>query len=442
MKSNSVLQLARLIVPGLALAAAACSPQELPPARPPMAMHHLIMMTDGVPWEVMDSLHRAGHFQAFNAPSQLVSPFPSLTGVAFRDIWQEDLAPGYEDKYYDTKQNRMTGGLLDHMFKPAEHLGFHRKVEVEANAFTTGLAYVTPVPMSQLELRAVRSRIAARARFDTTVVAYIVTTDAIAHRASRQELVNYLLQIDAMLAGLRRENPTLRITLFSDHGNDFVTTRRVQLEDGVRQAGFRQVNKITGPNDVVLPKFGLVGSAFLYGSPHAEPRLAQALRAVDGVELVMFEDALERIHVWSRDGEAIVESDSLRTWYRYTAVSGDPLALLPALTAMKAKGQADAGGAASDSAWLTASLRTPYIDALRRITIGMRSSVANPASVVVSFAPGYHFGDVAASRLVKVTGTHGSLRTTSSLAYFMSTSARPPALLRSDRVLPYVAGGT
>jgi hypothetical protein len=435
------VQPARGLVLLLVLSASACSPQELPPAAPPMAMRHLIMMTDGVPWEVMDSLHRAGRFQAFNAPSQLVSPFPSLTGVAFRDIWQEELSPGYEDKYYDTKQNRMTGGLLDHIFKPAEHLGFHRKVEVEANALTTGLAYVTPVPMSQLELKAVRSRIAERSKYDTTVVAYIVTTDAIAHRASRQELVNYLLQIDTMLTALRRENPSLRITLFSDHGNDFVTTRRVQLEDAVRRGGFRQVNKITGPNDVVLPKFGLVGSAFLYSSPHAEPRLAQALRLLNGVELVMFEDSLNRIHVWSQEGEAIVESDSSRAWYRYTAVTGDPLMLQPALTRLQATGQADASGAASDSAWLAASLRTPYIDALRRITIGMRSSVANPASVVVSFAPGYHFGDVAAGRLVTVRGTHGSLRTTSSLAYFRSTSAKPPALLRSDRVLPYVAGG-
>jgi hypothetical protein len=96
---------------------------------------------------------------------------------------------------------------------------------------------------------------------------------------------------------------------------------------------------------------------------------------------------------------------------------------------------------ASDSAWVRASMETPYIDALRRITVGMRSSVGNPASVVVSFAPGYHFGDVAAGLLVKVTGTHGSLRTTSSLAYFMSTGIVAPPLLRSDRVLPYLGGG-
>jgi hypothetical protein len=406
-----------------------------------MVMRNLIIMTDGVPFTVMDSLHRAGHFSAFQKPSQLVSPFPSITGVAFRDIWQEDLSAGYEDKYYDTEENRVAGGLLDHIFRPAEHTGFHRRVEAEASSLTTGLAYLTPVPMSKLELKAVRKRIMQRAAFDTTVVAYIVTTDAIAHRAQRKDLVAYLLQVEGLLKELRASNPSLHITMFSDHGNDFVTTHRVPLESAVRAAGFKDAKKIEGPDDVVLPRFGLVGSAFLFASPHAEARLAQAVRKLDGVDLVMFEDQLDRIHVWSADGESIIESDPQRTWFRYTAVKEDPLRLLPALAQMQAAGTADATGSAPDSAWLRVSQETPYIDALRRITIGMRSSVKNQASVVVSFKPGYHFGDATADRLVKVFGTHGSLRTTSSVAYLMTTGTPAPPLLRSDRVLPYLGRG-
>jgi hypothetical protein len=403
-----------------------------------MAMRELIVMTDGVPFAVMDSLHRAGHFAAFHQPSRLVSPFPSLTGVAFRDIWQEPLSPGYEDKYYDTKENRMAGGLIDHIFRPAEHAGFQRHVEVEAGALTTGLAYLTPVPMSKRELTAIRKRIATRAAFDTTVVAYFITTDAIAHRATRADLVAYMLSIETMLNELRAQNPALSITMFSDHGNDFVPTQRVPLESAIRSAGFHEAKTIDSPDDVVLPRFGLVGSAFLYASPHAEPRLAQAIRALDGVDLVMFNDDLGRTHVWNGTGEAVVESEAGGERLRYTATKGDPLQLLPALQRMQAEGTADATGMAPDSAWLNASLGTPYIDGLRRITIGMRAGVRNQASVVVSFAPGYHFGDVNADRLVQVTGTHGSLRTTSSTAYLMMTDRAGPVLLRSDAVLPWI----
>ena len=431
--------IARVAVICVAAVLAGCAPRALRPGEP-MAMRNLIIMTDGVPYSVMDSLHRAGHFRSFHAPSQLVSPFPSLTGVAFRDIWQEKLAPGYEDKYYDTKENRVAGGLLDHIFKPAEHVGFHRRVEVEAGTLTTQLAYIAPGPMSSLEIKAVRKRIAERAPYDTTVIAYIVTTDAIAHRAHRDDLVAYMLQVEAMLVELQTANPELRITLFSDHGNDFVTTKRVPLEGAVRAAGLHEAKSIEGPNDVVLPRFGLVGSAFLYGAPHTEARLAQALRSVEGVDLVLFEDELSRIHVWNDDGAAFIESDSAGTWFRYSATQGDPLQLKPALQKLRSSGQADASGRASDAAWLEASRESPYIDALRRITVGMRASVTNRASVVVSFAPGYHFGDAGADRLVTVTGTHGSLRSSSSLAYFMSTATAAPALLRSDRVLPYIGG--
>ena len=406
-----------------------------------MAMRTLILMTDGVPYAIMDSLYRTGHFTEFNAPSKVISPFPSLTTVAFGAIWREDPSAGYEDKYYNSEENRVAGGMIDHIFKPAEHAGFHRRVEVEANALLTGLAYITPVPMSRAELKAVRKSILQRAEYDTTVVAYIVTTDAIAHRAKPADLYNYMIQIEGMLRELRTMNPALRISMFSDHGNDFVVTKRVPLEKAVRAAGFRDAKSISGPNDVVLPRFGLVGSAFLYAYPHAEPRLAQSLRALEGVDLVLFEDELDRVHVWSAKGEAIVESDSARTWFRYTTVTGDPLGFGPALRRMQRAGTADLTGAAPDSVWLRETLQSPYIDGLRRITTGMRTAVKNQANVVVSFAPGYHFGDATATRLVTVRGTHGSLRTSSSVAYLMTTWNRAPAILRSDRVLPYLGWG-
>jgi len=68
----------------------------------------------------------------------------------------------------------------------------------------------------------------------------------------------------------------------------------------------------------------------------------------------------------------------------------------------------------------------------------MRSVVRNPANVVVSFAPGYHFGSRAADLLVDVTGTHGSLRTESALAFLMGTHIAAPTLLRSEALLDYL----
>lgn len=69
----------------------------------------------------------------------------------------------------------------------------------------------------------------------------------------------------------------------------------------------------------------------------------------------------------------------------------------------------------------------------------MQRSVRHPANLVVSLEPGYHFGDPAADLLVDVTGTHGSLRTGSSVAFFMSTHVQAPPVLGSRDLLRYLS---
>jgi hypothetical protein len=397
----------------------------------------LVLMLDGVPYEVMDSLWRAGHFRGFRAPSRLVSPFPSLTNVAFPRMWGESPPPGYEDRYFDREQNRLRGGLLEHMLQPGEHSSFHRHVEVEADGVTAALAYLLPGPIARKELADFRHELERRAVRDSTVVAYLMSTDALAHQAGREELVEFLLEMEALLEATReRYGPDLRILVFSDHGNDFVPTRRVPLEDALRQAGFRAARRIEADHDVVLPRFGLVGSAFLYTAPAAEARLAAALQEVPGVDLILFEDEAGRIHVWSRRGRAEVEAREGR--YRYAPVTGDPLGFGPVLERLRASGELDSAGFAPDSAWLRESLGTPYVDALRRIELALRGAVRHPASVLVSFEPGYHYGDPAADALVQMKGTHGSLGTRSSLAFFMSTHIEAPPVLRSDDVARFL----
>jgi len=96
--------------------------------------------------------------------------------------------------------------------------------------------------------------------------------------------------------------------------------------------------------------------------------------------------------------------------------------LAPVLEELRRSGELAADSSASDHAWLHHTLDSPFIDPLRRITLGLRS-VRNPADIIVSLAPGYHFGDARADLLVGVTGTHGSLRSTSSLAFAMRTGS-------------------
>lgn len=435
----------RVLALALLLALSACAtpaPQALARSGAPAdssALRTLVLMMDGVPYDLVDSLWRAGHFRGFQPPSRLVSAFPSLTGVAFRGIWQELPTPGYEDRYFDPGENRLRGGLLEHLFRSEQESTFHRFVEVQPSRLAVSLAYLLPGPLARAELRRLREETDRRAAYDSTIVAYLVSTDALAHRGGRDELATFLVEVDAMLAEIRaRHGAGLRIVMFSDHGNDLVPTRRVPLDEALDAAGFRSASRIESERDVVVPRFGLVGSSFLYALPAAEPRIAEALLGVEGVDLVVFADELGRVHVWNTRGRALVEATPDRSAYRYRMIQGDPLGFAPVLERLHARAEVDSNGFAPDSAWFRETLPTPYVDAPRRILQAVGTAVRYPANVIVSYEPGFHYGNAAADLVVPINGTHGSLRTSSSIAFFMSTHVATPPALRGEELQRYL----
>lgn len=423
------------------LLVSACARGTEPPTAPdpaagPARLRTLVLMLDGVPFQLVDSLRAAGHFQQFGAPSQVVSSFPSLTGVAFGEVWHET-PDGYEDRYFDAGENKIRGGVIEHVVRPGEDHGYHGAIDIQRGGLSAGLTYILPGPFAALELRSLRSSLLEQMQEDETVIAYLISTDALAHRAGREAVVQVLLQVDSIVMQVRRRAPGARVVLFSDHGNDLVPSRRVPIEDALRRSGYEPTRRLDSPEDVVLPRFGLVGSAFLYVAPESEASVSSALAAEEGVDLVIHEEDDGKVHVLSGRGDATIETDA-RGWIRYRTVSGDPLGLAAAADGMRRSGRADAEGFAPDSAWLEASLSTRYVDSIRRILNAMRTAVRNPASVIVSFEAGYHYGAPAADWLVDVTGTHGSLLTTSSLAFFMQTDGAAPRLLRGRDLRGYL----
>ncbi|MFW6078814.1 MAG: hypothetical protein ACODAE_04290 [Gemmatimonadota bacterium] len=439
-RTSRVLALFLLAAVAASASAAIVASLDGPPAAEPK-LRTLVVLVDGVPHSVADSLHRAGHFPSYHRPSKVISPFPSLTGVSFPRMLGAAPPPGYEDRYFDRGANRIRGGLMQHLLEPAEHAGFRRMVDIETSGTVATVGYLFPEALVGAELEALEEEIDELATTEATIVAYLVSTDALAHRLGRSAVVNAMLELEAMLDRLReRYGEELRVAVFSDHGSNFVTSRRAPIEDSLVSAGFRLERAIHEPNDVVVPRFGLVGSSFLYSAASAEPRLAEHLTDVPGVDLVMYEDEAGTVHVLDRAGRATITHREADDGYRYRPVTGDPLELEPALRRMRDAGELDDDGFASDSAWLRATLDGRYIDPLRRIVRGMRDVVRHPASVVVSFAPGYYHGDPAADLLVDVAGTHGSLRTASSLAFFMDTHEEAPAVMRAAALRAHLPG--
>ncbi len=417
-------------------AAAACAPSAAAAPRThaprPHALRTVVFMLDGVPFALVDSLRDAGRFAAFSRPARVVSSFPSITGVAFSEEWDDAPPPGYEDLWFDAASNRVRGGLLDHVSGGAETPAFHRHVDAALAGSAATLGYLAPEILADVELAHIRDAILERADRDTAVVAYVMATDALGHRAGAAGVAHALGRVDALVDELRARFPGLEVILFSDHGNDYLPSRQAPTAATLRRAAFRLTRRLERPRDVVLPRFGLVGGSFLYCRPADERAVASTLARQEGVDVALYQDDAGRVHVLGRRGEALIERRGRA--YRYAPASGDPLSLAPALAELRAAGRLDRDGFAGDDAWLDATVEGPFVDAPRRIVHAFDGGVRHPANVIVSYAPGYYHGDPGADLLVDVAGTHGSLRTRSSLAFFMTTGAPPPPLLRAADV--------
>lgn len=399
-----------------------------------------VLMLDGVPYAVMDSLYRAGHFRGFASPSRLLSTFPSLTTLAFRDIWRETPTRGYEERYFDLGANELKGGAWDVLSGKESSEGFHRHVNVEGAPVVSGLAYAFPLKIAPIELSELRRGVLERLGRDSIVVAYSISTDAVAHAAGRGAQVDEVLRLEALVDEVRRRAPGIRVDLLSDHGNDFVPSHRIALDDELRRAGFRPSDRLRQPGDVVIPRFGLVGSIAVYAGDADRPRLARVLARATGVEFAVW-DSAGAVIVEGAAGRARVEADAAATRFRYTPETGDPLRLARAAAALRAAGELDATGFAADSSWLRETLATPYEDSLRRLVLSMRGSVLNPAAVLVSLAPGHHFGDPIGDAFTRMEGTHGSLRSAGSTGFLMSTIGPRPDFVRSDDALGFLPAG-
>jgi len=409
-------------------------------AAPGGGTRSFVLMLDGVPWSVMDSLYHAGHFRGFAEPSRVLSTFPSLTTLAFRDIWHEPPTRGYEERYFDLAANELKGGAWDVLSGKESSEGFHQHVDVEGAPVVSGLAYAFPLRIAPIELAELRRGVLARLGRDSIVVAYSIATDAVAHASGRAAQVEQVLRLETLVDEVRRREPGIRVDLFSDHGNDFVPSHRIALDEQLRRAGFRPTDRLERPGDVVIPRFGLVGAVAVYAEAGDRPRLATAVAHATGVELAM-RDSAGVVIVEGARGQARVEADAAATRYRYTPETGDPLELAPALARLRAAGELDAAGFAPDSAWLRETLATPFEDSLRRLVFGMRGSVLNPAAVLVSLSPGHHFGDPLGDAFTRMAGTHGSLRSSGSTAFLMSTAGPRPSIIRSDDVLGFLPRG-
>jgi len=382
----------------------------------------LVIALDGVPYQTMAALRAEGRFRSFHDPARMIATFPSLTNPAMIEILHVEDSPGYEDHYFDRRQNRLVGGIPDRLRRRRFIQGtFRETFEYHAPAFEGALAYVAaPVGamvIAQADLAGFRR--AFHASHAPVFAGYIGETDTLAHIGGEERLKSFLRNLDRTVAELIQESGgRLQVEMFSDHSNLFSQYRRVELNDAIKRAGFTTEKSLTLARSVVLPKYGLVGCSVLFTAPEYRRELAEACAPVAGVDFAAYQDG-NTITLVSRRGRALISRVNDR--YKYEAPSGDPLDLSGIVEQLRACEALDPSGFTSAADWLQATRDHQYVDPLRRIFDGFNAHVRNGGDVIVSFEDGYYLGHPLLDMCARLQATHGNLLRGESEGFAIST---------------------
>lgn len=402
-----------------------CATFRRPAAPNDLLARRLVLALDGIDYRDIVAARERGLFAQFHAPSRLVSTFPSISDIAWHEIFGVLPPRGYQRIFYSNAYNDVLGGALD-AIRPIE---FEDRMDM---AFGTKFhhlsAYVASNSVARHEVTvAVRDFFTIRDR--PTVYVYNVGPDALQH--TRGDLTRYLAHLDAQLAILQatyqiKTGRTLEIVLLSDHGhNRGVDAQFLPLLKTLESYGFRVSERLEQPNDVAFSVDGVTTGFGVFVAPPMRDSLVNVLRTMVGVDLVslMRDDGLAVVQ--SRSGRARIErrTQGARDLFRYVAEKGDPLHLTDAVVAMERDGAADADGFASSATWVRYTAALPYPAAPERIMRGHTSVTLNPAPILVSLADGYRVGlgmVSIANRMRPLGGTHGALSATNALGIIMT----------------------
>lgn len=391
----------------------------------------LIICADGLPYSEISGLYERGYFRTFKRPSRFIAPFPSLSAVGVADIFQIENVQGYQDSYYDIREQLIVGGVFGYYLWQVPNFSYEKFNFRSSMWFFDLREHLDPSVISRRELEEFLGVYVGIT--PTHYIAYLGATDALFHREYPLQTESFLQTFDQRLSQLQEKNRDLEIIIVSDHGHSLTESKRIDLAFHLAGGGFIIEERVRSAESVILPTMGLVGAATIFTMEENEDHVARISASVEGVDLSFYEEN-GSIFVYSYEGgkkcrRATIEKRG--EGYRYRSLEGDPLGYLPLVETLKVNGEVDSEGFSDRKAWFDVSKNHIYPDALERIDRSLTTLVQNPANVLVSIKPGYYWGHSVGSLVVNIRSTHGSLDAAQSSGVFMSSQRELPMYLRS-----------
>ncbi|MBL0172878.1 MAG: hypothetical protein IPP90_19665 [Gemmatimonadaceae bacterium] len=409
----------------LALLLAACLPSLRRATPAPLLARRLVLALDGIDYRDIVAARERGLFAGFHEPSRLISTFPSISDIAWHEIFRVQAPRGYQRIFYSAGYNDVVGAPLD-AIRPIE---FEDRMDMAFGAKFHHLgAYLISNTIARREVDvAVRDFLTVSGR--STVYVYNVGPDALQH--TRGDLVRYLEHLDQQLTALdaeyrQRTGRSLEIVVLSDHGhNRAVDARFLPVVKALEARGFHTADRLRLPTDVAFSVDGVTTGFGVFAAADSVSSLSRLLASVDGVDLVSerVNDDVYIVRNATQDGRIDRRAGAAGDRYRYVPLSGDPLGYAGTINRMQQDGAFDDDGFADAPTWVRYTASARYPAAVVRIVRGHTVVTLNPAPILVSIADSYRVGlgmVSIANRMRPLGGTHGALSNTNSLGVVMT----------------------
>jgi len=392
-------------------------------AVPPARSRHVLLILDGVTYDLVAELHAAGRLRVFHPPSRVIAPYPSMTDLCLSQALKSTRPLAYEAKYFDHQANRLVGGAGAYLAEANEpHLAL---LQYTDSTLYRALGFLWPGYLFGRELRNARG-VFERAE-TLEMLAYFGTTAGMGTRKGRdghRAVVERMEQLAHYL--LWRTHGTVEITLMSDHGHSYTAAVPWPAAAHLTEKGWRLGTSLSGPRDAVQIGLGLLTFASFATKSPAD--LAADLVDCEGVDIISYAED-DRVVVLDGQGQrAAIRERNGR--FAYEPIDGDPLRLGPVLQTLSA----DEDGTYNADALLAATVEHVYPAPLQRLWRGHFAVVEHPADVLVSLQDNYFAGSSGLAGSVVVASTHGSLNRPNTTTFIMSTIAPLPPVLRSQDI--------
>jgi hypothetical protein len=389
----------------------------------------LYILLDGVPYEMMADMYEQGHFRLFHRPSRLISCFPSMTDVAFSEVFGLSPVLAYEAGYYDRDNAKLHDG--NRVYLSGKNEPWNERLDYRGRLWIDAVAYVWPRWWLSHEMDRILDKY--RKSNKQRVSGYSVSGTCMGTNEGRDGYTEVLLRAEKLCeAAMLASEGRVKITMFADHGHNLTHGKSIDLKALLERAGFHVAEKLKKPNDVVIPEFGLITCASI--DTLCPELVASIVVQIEGMNLAMYKNRWGSVVVLDRSGKALVDCRDGR--YRYQILHGDPLKLGPVFENLRSAKLLDADDYATDKDVFRATNSHEYPDALARIWRAFHGLVKNVPAVVVTTKDGWYCGKGKFDFFVDVASTHGSLNYVNSVTFAMSTAGELPEVLRLRELRP------